>query len=226
MFGSTAEGLRSARRSNSGVPVDSYVIAMRLHGYVNVYFIIRRSAMDNGGQHHRRYSLQQRFRDFDNSKVSCFINAADQAALMELSTSSMPPYMLLNLKSDSAQHHLHPVAHPSRDQVIANVPKTVDSYPGDFVALVDKISYTMTANCIFVTRARECERRNIPKPRTGYVQLRRPDVERTTTRSTINTVNNMLSGRRQASDEVDEWPGNNEVLLETPVPEIHRRQTR
>lgn len=233
VFGSTVEGLTVGSPVKfMGVPVGQVTrIAMRdSDGYVNVYFIIRRSAMDNVEDNTIvDIPYNNDFKDFfDNSKISCFINAAGimGGAYLELSTSSSAPYMLPNLKVIPPSNTIYIRSRTLHvTNVIANVSKTVDQLTRvDFVALADKISYTMDCvNRIFVDKGLEESLNrvsNISKDLEQVTSVLRGalTVERIdNTFNTINSVNNMLSNVARAipPDEVERMVKElNEVLLE------------
>ncbi len=233
VFDSTVEGLTVGSPVKfMGVPVGQVTrIAMRdSDGYVNVYFIIRRSAMDNIDENSIVDTpYHSDFRDFfDNSKISCFINAAGimGGAYLELSTSSTAPYMLPSLKVIPPPSTIYIKSRTLHvTNVIANVSKTIDQMTKvDFVALADKISYTMdSVNRIFVGKELEesLERfRNISKDLEKVTSVVRESLtaERVEmTFNTIDSVNNMLISITKAipPGEVEKMTKElNEVLVE------------
>jgi ABC-type transporter Mla subunit MlaD len=232
VFGSTVEGLTVGSPVKfMGVPVGQVTrIAMRdSDGYVNVYFIIRRSAMDNIEDNSILDSPYNSFRDFfDNNNLSCFINAAGimGGAYLELSTSSNAPYMLPNLKLIPPPSTIYIKSRTLHvTNVIANVSKTVDQLTKiDFVALADKVSYTMdSVNRIFVDKDLEesLERvSNISKDLEQVTSVLRGalTIERIDqTFNTVESVNHMLSSVAKAipPKEVEQMVKElNEVLLE------------
>ncbi len=233
VFDSTVEGLTVGSPVKfMGVPVGQVTrIAMRdSDGYVNVYFIIRRSAMDNiDGETIVDSPYNSDFKEFfDNSKISCFINAAGimGGAYLELSTSSNAPYMLPNLKVVPPPNTVYIKSRTLHvTNVIANVSKTLDQLTRvDFVALADKISYTMdSVNRIFVDKDLEesldrignisKDLEQVSSVLRGALTVERIDK----TFSTIDTVNNMLTSVAKAipPEEVEKMIREmNEVLIE------------
>ncbi len=159
VFGSTVEGLTVGSPVKfMGVPVGQVTrIAMRdIDGYVNIYFIIRRSSMDN--IENNIIFPQTDDRDFkgafNEKKISCFINVAGimGGAYLELTSTSDAPFSLPDLEVVPPTGMLYFKSRTLHvTNIIGNASKMVDQLTRvDFVALADKINLTMdSANRIF-----------------------------------------------------------------------------
>lgn len=159
VFGSTVEGLTVGSPVKfMGVPVGKVTrIAMRdTDGYVNVYFIIRRSSMDNieNNTIFPRADDEDFKTAFDEKRISCFINVAGimGGAYLELTATSDAPFSLPDLEVIPPPNMLYFKSRTLHvTNIISNASRMVDQLTRvDFVDLTEKVNMAMdSANRIF-----------------------------------------------------------------------------